>query len=152
MSQCLRCSYDLRASAPDGRCPECGYRVALSLDGVRPHERVRSRANQISFPFLIALTWYGCGTSYSAAVDEPFYRHLDWPHLLRYVIIPTAALVLWAGWAIAVATLLSRRVLPWWWIVLLGWSLVASFSLIAGMELYLRDVIEMGTWDSEPPP
>ena len=151
MPQCLRCSYDLRASAPDSRCPECGYRVALSLAGVHPHDRVRSLANKVSLPFLVAFTLHGFGTMYSAAIDEPFYRHLDWPHLLRYVIIPTVAFVLWAGWAIAVVTLLYRRMLPWWWIVLLGWSVVTSLSLIAGMQRYVRDVIEMGTWDSEPP-
>lgn len=151
MPQCLKCHYDLRASSPDGRCPECGYPVALSLAGVRPHDRARSIALKVSVPVLVAYTLYCFGTTYQAAVMEPFYRHADWPHLFGYVIVPTAALVLWTGWALASATLVWNRVLRWWWVALIAWSVVASLVLVLGMERYVRDIIEMGSWDSAPP-
>ncbi|MEM7807530.1 MAG: hypothetical protein AAF561_05415 [Planctomycetota bacterium] len=36
--QCDRCGYDLRATDPDGICPECGYAVADSIEAAKlPH-------------------------------------------------------------------------------------------------------------------
>lgn len=150
MSRCLQCQYDLRGSTPDGRCPECGYPVALSLRGVHPHGRLRALARKVSAPFLAGFTLYGLGTIFSAIAGEPFYRYADWRHLFGYVILPTAALVLWAGWAAAVATLVWRGVLRWWWVVPLAWSVIAALLLMAGMEAYVSDIIEMGTWENVP--
>ena len=150
MPQCLKCRYDLRGNSSDGRCPECGYRVALSLGGVRPHERVRDVAERLSVAFLLVFTAYSFGTASRAWAGEPFYRHADWGHFLGYVILPTAALVLCAGWAAAVVWLVSRGVLRWWWILPLAWSALASLVLVMGMQLYLSDIIEMGSWGAVP--
>ena len=32
-TRCLNCGYNLRGLSPDGRCPECGYAVELSVNG-----------------------------------------------------------------------------------------------------------------------
>ena len=151
MPQCLKCHYDLRGTSADSRCPECGYPVALSLSGVRPFDRARSVALKVSVPFLIVFSVCGFTAFLSAATMEPFYRHANWSHFFGYVIFPTAALVLWALWASVVAALVWRDVLRWWWVILLILSIVPSLAMMSGMEGYLKDIIEMGSWDSEPP-
>ena len=151
MPQCIKCHYDLRASSAEGRCPECGYSVALSLRGIELHDQLHTIALIVSIPFAVVYTFYCFGTLLGAAAGEPFYRHLDWGHLLIYVIVPTAALVLWAGWALAVALLVWHRVLRWWWIVFIIVSMFPSFLLVSGMDGYVSDIIEMGSWESVPP-
>lgn len=142
-TRCLRCGYDLRGTAADGRCPECGYGVRLSASGVAQHQRLR---NVLSAPLslgAVAYTLYGFNVFVAAGMNEPFYRHADWPHLVFYVIAPTAALVVSLQAVVATLYLCATRVLRRWCVLLLLWTSFVSLLLFMGIESYVRDIIEM---------
>lgn len=151
MMACLRCQFDLQGVDASSRCPECGYRVDLSENGIGPDHHAKQLALSVVLPFALFYTCLSGFTFVSAGVGEPFYRYADWPHMIRYVIVPSAGIALALSGAIVLGLLVVSKRLPSWFLLIVVWLSLASLPLWMGMHRYLIDIIEMGSWDSVPP-
>lgn len=71
---CFRCGYDLRGSAPNGECPECGqpYRRELHYPDV-VHQKLREVIYNVEFVYAAGVTLAVC-----VLLVRVTFRLIDW--------------------------------------------------------------------------